>query len=71
VEPKASMNKKKEFLLAWTVGSLAALLDSGTILKPNRLANLTQRSTRNGSSMNVSFGGKGVRIIPSRRSSNP
>lgn len=62
---------KLELLLTWTTGSLAASLTSGTISKPIRLANRIQRSTRKGSSRNVSFGGRGVRITPFRKSSKP
>jgi len=51
--------------------SEAASFNSGTISKPNLLANLTHRITRSGSSLNVSFGGSGVRIMPSRRSFSP
>ena len=53
------------------VGSDAASLNSGTMPKPNLLANLTHRITRRGSSLKVSFGGSGVRIMPFRRSSSP
>jgi hypothetical protein len=52
-------------------GSAAARSSSGTISNPNLLANLTHLTTRKGSSKNVSFGGRGVRIVPLFRSSKP
>jgi len=51
--------------------SRADSCSSDTSSKPNRLANRTQRMTRKGSSKNVCFGGRGVRMIPFFKSSRP
>lgn len=48
-----------------------AFTTSSTILNPNLLANLTQRSTRSGSSRKVSKAESGVRMRPAARSGRP